>query len=75
MEIKQAYDAWAAQYDTNLNKTRDLEGLAPRLSLAKLPFSKVLEIGCGTGKNTEWLISRFTMFLTLSLLVKSMAFL
>ena len=25
---QQAYDIWADQYDTNKNKTRDLEGMA-----------------------------------------------
>ena len=58
MNTKQAYNIWAAQYDTNDNKTRDLEGLALKLSLAKVSFNKVLEIGCGTGKNTEWLIDK-----------------
>lgn len=58
MNTKQAYNLWAAQYDTNDNKTRDLEGLALKLSLASISFNKVLEIGCGTGKNTEWLIDK-----------------
>lgn len=58
MNTKQAYNIWAAQYDTNDNKTRDLEGLALQLSLASIAFNKVLEIGCGTGKNTEWLIDK-----------------
>ncbi|RYE47778.1 MAG: class I SAM-dependent methyltransferase, partial [Sphingobacteriales bacterium] len=58
MNTKQAYNIWAAQYDTNDNKTRDIEALALKLSLASIPFNKVLEIGCGTGKNTEWLIEK-----------------
>lgn len=54
MNTQQAYDAWAAQYDTNVNRTRDLEALALRTTLAAIPFSRCLEIGCGTGKNTAW---------------------
>jgi ubiquinone/menaquinone biosynthesis C-methylase UbiE len=58
MNIKQAYDDWASQYDTNLNKTRDLEAKVLRKTLRGIPFSTCLEIGCGTGKNTEWLIQK-----------------
>lgn len=55
MEIKNAYDIWAAQYDTNHNRTRDLEGVAMRGTLKDLEYDRCLEIGCGTGKNTIWL--------------------
>ena len=55
MDTRKAYNTWASQYDTNNNKTRDLEGQALRVLLATIPFDNVLEIGCGTGKNTEWL--------------------
>ncbi|HMH22685.1 MAG TPA: class I SAM-dependent methyltransferase [Puia sp.] len=58
MDTKQAYNVWASQYDTNLNKTRDLEAMALRTCLAAIPFDSCLEIGCGTGKNTEWLMER-----------------
>ncbi len=58
MDTRQAYNIWASQYDTNDNKTRDLEGQALRVSLANIPFDSCLEIGCGTGKNTEWLIEK-----------------
>jgi ubiquinone/menaquinone biosynthesis C-methylase UbiE len=58
MDIAQAYDQWSEQYDTNLNKTRDLEAQALRLMLLEVPFANVLEMGCGTGKNTEWLITK-----------------
>lgn len=58
MDTRQAYNTWASQYDTNDNKTRDLEGQALRTSLADIAFNKCLEIGCGTGKNTEWLIQK-----------------
>ncbi|MPR32693.1 class I SAM-dependent DNA methyltransferase [Salmonirosea aquatica] len=58
MNTAQAYDLWSEQYDTNLNKTRDLEGQALRITLAEVPFDNALEMGCGTGKNTEWLITK-----------------
>jgi ubiquinone/menaquinone biosynthesis C-methylase UbiE len=58
MDPKQAYNSWASQYDTNLNKTRDLEANALREILSKISISRVLEIGCGTGKNTEWLLQK-----------------
>lgn len=58
MNIQQAYNNWASQYDTNNNRTRDLEGKALRATLASIPFETCLEIGAGTGKNTEWLVRR-----------------
>ena len=58
METRQAYDEWASQYDTNNNKTRDLEGHALRKLLAGISFDRVLEIGCGTGKNTGWFVKK-----------------
>jgi ubiquinone/menaquinone biosynthesis C-methylase UbiE len=58
MNPRQAYNNWASQYDTNDNKTRDLEAQALRDLLSSIEFTSVLEIGCGTGKNTEWLITK-----------------
>ncbi len=57
MDVKKAYDSWATQYDSNENKTRDLEAIALKATLSKFIFSNCLEIGCGTGKNTVWLHS------------------
>jgi ubiquinone/menaquinone biosynthesis C-methylase UbiE len=57
MDISNAYNSWAAQYDTNDNKTRDLEALALKKILHHKKFNFCLELGCGTGKNTEWLLS------------------
>jgi ubiquinone/menaquinone biosynthesis C-methylase UbiE len=54
MNIKEAYQEWSEQYDTNENRTRDLEALALRSVLSTINFQKVLEFGCGTGKNTVW---------------------
>lgn len=56
--IGEDYDQWAEQYDTNANRTRDLEAHALRTLLAHIPFARCLEIGCGTGKNTEWLVQK-----------------
>lgn len=58
MDVKKAYSIWANQYDSNENKTRDIEAIALRETLANTKFDKCLEIGCGTGKNTEWLVGR-----------------
>lgn len=58
MNTQQAYNAWADQYDTNINKTRDLEATALRTILANISFDDCLEIGCGTGKNTAWLVTK-----------------
>ncbi|BDQ10926.1 class I SAM-dependent DNA methyltransferase [Sediminibacterium sp. TEGAF015] len=55
--IQQAYNSWSEQYDTNENKTRDLEAIAIRNALEGKSFKNCLEIGCGTGKNTLWLKS------------------
>ena len=52
------YNAWAYQYDNNINPTRDLDKTVTKESLSNLDFFKVLELGCGSGKNTEWLISK-----------------
>ncbi len=54
MNIKEAYQEWSEQYDNNENKTRDLEAVALRAVLSKIEINKVLEFGCGTGKNTVW---------------------
>ena len=53
-----AYRKWSEQYDSNKNKTRDLEGIALRKELEGMSFKNCLEIGCGTGKNTEWLLEK-----------------
>lgn len=55
MSIRESYNAWADQYDTNAYQTRDLEAVALRQMLGKITFENVLEIGCGTGKNSIWL--------------------
>jgi ubiquinone/menaquinone biosynthesis C-methylase UbiE len=57
MDINHAYNSWAAQYDSNENKTRDLEAIALKKLLSGKTYKHCLEVGCGTGKNTEWLLT------------------
>lgn len=58
MSIKKAYNSWSEIYDTNKNRTRDLDKVVTRIVLDGREFDSVLELGCGTGKNTEWLVER-----------------
>lgn len=60
MNIENGYDKWAESYDSMLNKTRDLDLVATKTALEAVEFRSILEIGCGTGKNTEWLARRCT---------------
>lgn len=55
MSIQQSYDLWSHQYDSDDNKTRDLEAMALRTMLQSIIVKRCLELGCGTGKNTDWL--------------------
>ena len=52
------YNAWAFQYDEDINPTRDLDKKVTIESLSNINFLEVLELGCGTGKNSEWLVTR-----------------
>ncbi|MCU0534104.1 MAG: class I SAM-dependent methyltransferase [Hydrococcus sp. Prado102] len=52
MSIQEAYDRWSNTYDTDINLTRDLDRLVTENTLSNLKFRSILELGCGTGKNT-----------------------
>ena len=54
MSIQKAYNDWSETYDTDENLTRDLDQKVTRDILANLYFKSILEIGCGTGKNTSF---------------------
>lgn len=56
--MARAYDGWAKRYDADPNRTR--EAAARALLDCGLGFDgmDVVEIGCGTGRHTEWLAAR-----------------
>ena len=55
MTIQDAYTDWSTTYDSDRNLTRDLDHHVARLELAKFRGKSILELGCGTGKNTSLL--------------------
>jgi ubiquinone/menaquinone biosynthesis C-methylase UbiE len=54
-DVARAYDRWAASYDADKNATRDLDAVVVRRVPLQLEGRDVLELGCGTGKNTSFL--------------------
>ncbi|MFK7807542.1 MAG: class I SAM-dependent methyltransferase [Saprospiraceae bacterium] len=58
MSVSESYNSWADQYDAVINRTRDLDREATIEILRQYDFKSVLELGCGTGKNTEWIMTK-----------------
>jgi malonyl-CoA O-methyltransferase len=56
MGIQDAYNEWSGIYDTNINLTRDLDSTLTHNLLADQQFDHILELGCGTGKNTQFFV-------------------
>ncbi len=55
MSIKEAYTNWSSSYDVDRNLTRDLDERVTRDTLINLHCKSIIEIGCGTSKNTSLL--------------------
>lgn len=55
MDIQNAYNEWSGTYDNDENLTRDLDQRVTIELLGNLHFDSILELGCGTGKNTKFL--------------------
>ena len=54
MNTQSAYNIWANNYDEDINLTRDLDAEIVRNEFGKSKFDLILEVGCGTGKNTSF---------------------
>lgn len=52
MNVKAAYDNCSTTYDADENLTRDLDQIITKATLMSLRCKSLVEIGCGTGKNT-----------------------
>ena len=57
-DVAQAYDRWSRRYDDDHNATRDLDARVVRQSPLRIAGARVLELGCGTGKNSQWLATQ-----------------
>lgn len=55
MTIQAAYDDWSTNYDFDQNLTRDLDRYVTETTLAQGRYQSIIEVGCGTGKNTSLL--------------------
>jgi ubiquinone/menaquinone biosynthesis C-methylase UbiE len=55
MSVQQAYNEWSLSYDSDRNLTRDLDRRVTATCLGDERFQSILEVGCGTGKNSQLL--------------------
>lgn len=67
-----AYNCWSDFYDIQTNATRDLEGEILRKTITGNQLN-ILEIGCGTGKNTGFLITKANQIQAIDFSEKMMA--
>lgn len=58
MNVQEAYNRWAEQYDDNANRTRDLNMQCLRRADLPIAGARVFEAGCGTGLNTDFLAAQ-----------------
>ncbi|RMF61324.1 MAG: class I SAM-dependent methyltransferase [Calditrichaeota bacterium] len=54
LKTQKAYAKWAESYDQCDNPTRDLDHRVIQQLPIELSGKEVIEVGCGTGKNTVW---------------------
>jgi malonyl-CoA O-methyltransferase len=58
LPVVAGYDRWAATYDSVANPTRAAAAAHLRAQPFALHGARVLELGCGTGLDTQWLAER-----------------
>ena len=65
--VQSVYNQWADSYDEIDNKTRDLDKTATQMMLGDIInlSASVLEWGCGTGKNTAWLLKNVRLLIAI----------
>jgi len=73
MDIHDAYNDWSQTYDQDRNLTRDLDQMVTRQLLDGIRCRSILEIGCGTGKNTGFLAGLGEQLLALDFSVGMLA--
>jgi predicted TPR repeat methyltransferase len=73
MSTRELYNQWSATYDEVENKTRDLEKAAGMQTLESFQVDSIIELGCGTGKNTEWLADKAAHLIAVDLSEEMMA--
>lgn len=56
--IASLYDRWSHTYDSDANPTRDLASEVLRTAIGAVVGGDVVELGCGTGRNTGWLAAQ-----------------
>ena len=55
--VRDGYDRWARAYDHDANPLPALEDPQVREALGDVRAREVVDLGCGTGRHTEWLVA------------------
>lgn len=72
-DVAAAYDQWAETYDADDNRTRDLAAEALRQTELPIAGGRVIEVGCGTGRNTSWLAEQAAKLVALDFSAEMLA--
>jgi len=72
-DVRDAYDLWSKHYDSDLNKTRDLDEMIMKQYLRDKRFDSILELGSGTGKNSSHFLEHTDFLLSVDFSEKMMA--